>query len=179
MVRYNRTPIFLGNCGLAARNPPPVSFLKHQKGNGRGRSREKMLGRQNDLRSFCGEYGSGANRCPLNLIVSYRVRYTRTLEGVYRRKLMAWTQRRSAYRKASATGRGDFLSDALKRKWGRIPWGKSAQIESGAVITIDLDVIVGDIAAPAGALGSALTHGDVDLDIVLGQNLLRQIFVKV
>ena len=49
----------------------------------------------------------------------------------------------------------------------------------GAVVAVDLHIIIGHVAAPAGAGGLALAHGDVDLNVVLGEDLLGEIFIEV
>ena len=45
-------------------------------------------------------------------------------------------------------------------------------VQSGSVIAVDLHVVIGQVAAPAGAGGIAFAHGDIDLHIVLGEDLL-------
>ena len=47
------------------------------------------------------------------------------------------------------------------------------------VISIDLDIIIGDVAAPAGACTVSLTHGDGNRHIVFRQDSFGGLFVKV
>ena len=46
------------------------------------------------------------------------------------------------------------------------------QLPSGAVIAVDLDVIVGQVAAPGGGGVGAVAQGDQDLDLLLQEDLL-------
>ena len=49
---------------------------------------------------------------------------------------------------------------------------------SAAVVAVDFHVVVGEVAAPAGAAGLACGEGDQDGHLVLAQNFLGQVLVK-
>ena len=64
-------------------------------------------------------------------------------------------------------GAGAFLFS--KEKTSRAFPAESPQRNSGSIVSVNLHILVGHIAAPAGATALTLAHGNVDLHIVLGE----------